>query len=114
MSLDVYLRVVQPVDVFCFNITHNLNKMAMEVKLSNGMSLYDVLWRPDEHKGLELARDIADLLSEGYDALIDNPSFYKKWNPENGWGTYEGLLDFVQAYRDACIEYPEATLDISR
>ena len=46
MSLDVDLMVTKPVSVFTQNITHNLNKMAMTVELSNGMTLYDVLWRP--------------------------------------------------------------------
>lgn len=39
MSLDVDLMVTQPVSVFDANITHNLGKMASEVKLSNGMRL---------------------------------------------------------------------------
>ena len=49
MSLDVYISAVRPVRVYEGNITHNLNKMAMEVKLSNGRTLYEVLWRPEEH-----------------------------------------------------------------
>lgn len=114
MSLDVSLKETHPVNVFSLNITHNLNKMARAVELSNGMTLYDVLWRPDEQYGLELARDITDLLMEGYKALVSNPTFYKTFNPENGWGTYEGLVNFVEAYKDACKEHPEAELSISR
>ena len=56
MSLTVNLMVAKPVSIYDNNITHNLSKMASEVKLSNGLSLYDVLWRPDEHE-LELADD---------------------------------------------------------
>jgi hypothetical protein len=63
MSLDVDLMVTQPTSVYSGNITHNLGKMAGEVKLSNGLTLYDVLWRPDEHS-LKYAKDIWRLLDE--------------------------------------------------
>jgi hypothetical protein len=49
MSLDVDLMVIQPTSIFSMNITHNLGKMAQAVVLENGKTLYDVLWRPEEH-----------------------------------------------------------------
>jgi hypothetical protein len=48
MSLDVYLSKMMPTEVFTGNITHNLGKMADKVVLSNGQTLYQILWRPDE------------------------------------------------------------------
>ena len=113
MSLDVDLMVTQPVSVFDANITHNLGKMASEVKLSNGMTLYQVLWRPDE-SNLKYARDIADLLEEGWNILMADPEHFKKFNPENGWGSYDGLEKFVYKYRNACWDNPDAELRISR
>ena len=67
MSLDVDLMITQPCSVFTQNITHNLGKMAREVsyglewKGEGELSLYDVLWRPDEH-GFTHAKDISCLL----------------------------------------------------
>ena len=113
MSLDVDLMVIKPTSVFSLNITHNLGAMAREVKLSNGKTLYDVLWRPDEH-GFKYARDLEDLLDIAWNILLSDPEHFKKFNPENGWGTYEGLCDFVYHYRNACWDYPEAELSISR
>ena len=114
MSLDVDLMVVQPVSVFSGNITHNVGKMAGEVKLSNGMTLYEVLWRPDEQEGLKFARDISELLDEGWNILLAYPEEYKKFNPENGWGSYDGLCNFVYNYRNACWDNPDAELRVSR
>jgi len=114
MSLDVYLMVTQPVSVYDANITHNLGKMASAVKLSNGMTLYDILWRPDEQEGLKFARDISELLDEGFNILLSSPEEYKRYNPENGWGSYEGLVNFVYNYRNACWENPDAELRVSR
>ena len=113
MSLTVNLMVPQPVSVYDNNITHNLSKMASEVKLSNGLSLYDVLWRPDEHE-LELAEDIAELLDEGWNILLSEPDRFKQLNPENGWGNYDGLCKFVYEYRNACWDEPNATVEVCR
>ena len=113
MSLDVDLMVTKPTSVYGGNITHNLGKMAGEVKLSNDLTLYDILWRPDEH-GLKFAREISELLNEGWNILLSEPEHYKQWDPENGWGSYEGLVDFVYKYRNACWDNPDAELRISR
>ena len=114
MSLDVDLMVTQPVSVYEANITHNLGKMAEAVELSNGMTLYQVLWRPDEQEGLKFARDISELLDEGNNILLSDPEKFKKFNPENGWGSYDGLVSFVCRYRNACWETPDAELRVSR
>jgi hypothetical protein len=113
MSLTVNLMVPQPVSVYDNNITHNLSKMASEVKLSNGLSLYDVLWRPDEHE-LELAEDIAELLDEGWNILLSEPDRFRQLNPENGWGNYDSLCRFVYEYRNACWNEPDATIEVCR
>ena len=114
MSLDVDLMVTQPVSVYESNITHNLGKMAQAVVLENGKTLYDVLWRPDEQEGLSFARDISELLDEGWNILLSDPEKYKRYNPENGWGSYDGLCNFVYNYRNACWDNPDAELRVSR
>jgi hypothetical protein len=113
MSLDVDLMVTMPTSVYSGNVTHNLGKMAREVSLSNGMTLYDILWRPDEH-GFKYAKDISDLLDIGWNILLSDPEKYKRYNPENGWGSYEGLCEFVYRYRNACWDNPQAELSVSR
>ena len=113
MSLNVSLNVTQPVSVYDNNITHNLGRMAAEVKLSNGRTLYEVLWLPDEHE-LVLAKDISEFLDEGLNILRSEPDRFKKLYPENPWYSYESLCDFVYKYRNACWDNPDAELSISR
>jgi len=113
MSLDVDLMVVQPTSVYSGNITHNLGAMAKEVVLSNGMTLYDVLWRPEEQE-FKFASDISDLLDEGWNILLSDPERFQKLDPPNGWGSYEGLCEFVYKYRNACWDNSDAELRISR
>lgn len=117
MSLDVDLMVTKPSSVWNYNITHNLGEMARAVvvdpDLEEQLTLYHVLWRPEEYD-LHLAHEISDYLNVGYQMLVADPIRYKAMNPENGWGSYEGLCRFVYEYRNACWDNPFAELRVSR
>jgi hypothetical protein len=93
--------------VFQANITHNLNKMAIAA------GIYEYLWRPEEIN-ITTAKELIDPLREGLHDLKMNPDKYKEYNPENGWGTYEGLVNFVSKYLNACYDFPEATIEVCR
>lgn len=107
MSLDVYLTEVRPCNVYSANITHNVNKMAREA------GIYEALWRPEEI-GVTKARQLVPLLEAGLTVLLNDPERFRKFNPENGWGSYEGLCDFVARYIGACNEAPDAEVRVSR
>lgn len=106
MSLDVWLTVGDDC-VWSRNITHNVNKIAMEI------CAYECLWRPDEI-GVVYAKDnIKDLES----ALLALNRMYDKLdalNPPNGWGTLDGLIEFVMDYLRWCYRYPDAKINVDR
>ena len=115
MSLDIRLTKLEPTEVYSDNITHNLGKMANEVKLDNGLTLYNVLWRPDEcDPPLYHASDISELLDEALNLLLAEPDKYKVFNPENGWGSYDVLVKLVHDYRNACWNNPIAVIEVCR
>lgn len=107
MSLDVYLNAVRETCVYDANITHNLGTMAHEA------GIYKHLWRPEEI-GITKAEQLIEPLKNGLELLESDPERFKAFNPENGWGSYEGLVRFVQKYLEACKENPDATIDVSR
>lgn len=94
-------------EVFTANITHNLGSMAEKA------GLYAILWRPDE-MGYTHAKHISEKLAHGLKVLRDDPDIFKKMNPENGWGDYDGLVEFIENYLKACHAYPEARIEVSR
>lgn len=94
-------------EVYSANITHNLGKMASEA------GIYQHLWRPEE-LGIHKAKDLIEPLTEGLTLLRSDPARFKAFNPENGWGNYEGLVEFVDKYLNACIEFPNADVRIWR
>lgn len=95
------------VQVFSANITHNLNTMA------DNAGIYRYLWRPEE---LEIthANQLIEPLQKGLLRLQKHREHFEQFNPSNGWGTYEGLVEFVQEYLHACVRYPEAEIYVSR
>lgn len=107
MSLDVSLRAMRPTAVYEANITHNLAEMADQA------GIYKHLWRPDEI-GITKARELIEPLTTGLALLRSDPERFRILNPSNGWGSYEGLLDFVALYLYHCEENPEANVEVSR
>lgn len=103
------VRVVSQDDdpeyVYESNITHNVAAMA---KLAG---VYDCCWRPNE-SGLTKAKDLIEPLTVGLRALEADPGRFKRLNPENGWGNYDGLVEFVREYLEACVRYPEADVRV--
>ena len=94
-------------EVYERNITHNLNKMAGEA------GIYKHLWSPGE-LGITKAGELIDPLREGLALLKSDPERFKAFNPTNGWGNYDGLVNFVEEYQAACVRYPAAEIGISK
>lgn len=107
---SIYKKTLEETaEVWSGNITYNLGRMARQLTWGKRPSLYDVLWNPVEHHCL-VARDIIPFLKEALYRLKFDPEYYKRFNPPNGWGTYEVLVDFVQSYLMACRQFPDATI----
>ena len=122
MSLDVSLRW-EEIEKICHHckskykshdcvyssgITHNLWVMA------DACWIYKALWTPEE-VGCKLAKDIIPLLKKWLIKLKKSPEKYMKYSSERWWwGTYEKFVSFVENYLNACMEYPEATIEVSR
>lgn len=106
MSLDFTLYDLGQ-EVFSSNITHNLGKMA------TAAGIYEVLWRPDEN-GYMTAQSCIEPLLKGLTWLILNPEEASKYNSPNGWGLYAHFVPFVMEVLQACVQYPDATVEVSR
>lgn len=121
---DIELKTSVSEYVYETNITHNLTTMADKA------GLYEALWRPHrlsinydvpegehelewafEEANVTKAEDIIEIVKEGLNKLKANPSFYKKFNAQNGWGTYEQFVPWLEEYLE---NYPEAVIEVSR
>lgn len=103
---NIHIRKYSP-DIFHDNLTHNLGKMA------DACDLYRYLWRPDENN-IEYAHQLITPLTLGIQRLISDPEVYKKYNPKNGWGSYDGFLLFCNKLLEKCIQFPKAKVSVWR
>jgi hypothetical protein len=93
--------------VYSANITHNLVKMAHEA------GVYKALWRHEEI-GITHAHQLIEPLRAGLECLRAEPERFKQFNPANGWGNYENLVEFIKQYLEACEDYQTAEVSVSR
>lgn len=118
MSLDVYLRTIktcshcgQPTGeteiVYDANTTHNLGAMAKEA------GIYQHVWYPEE-LGITTASELIESLTKGILDMKARPNYYKQFNAANGWGTYEQFIPWLEKYLEACTDYPDAVIEVSR
>lgn len=113
MSLDISLHdnwcdvCGRGEEVASFNITHNLIDMAKEA------GIYHALWHP-ELLAKNRASDVEPLLRTALADMAADPERFKRHNPPNGWGTYDGFVSSVTRIANACKEYPNATLKAYR
>ena len=97
------------------NITHNMNIMAEHVPLSNGSTLYQLLWHGEEiDPPIETASQMTDLLAEGLKYLAHHKEDLLQYNPSNGWGNYNSLLTFTSECLLASIKFPNDKVYFSR
>lgn len=94
-------------EVFNANITHNLAIMA------DAAGVYMPVWRPDE-VNITKAEELVQSLVDGIRVLRKQPDVFKQYNPDNGWGSYETLVEFLERYLIACLRYPNAVIEVSR
>ena len=139
MSLDVYIKYREPKMVnynkthascgstmrvceddseyqeeeWSANITHNMGRMADVVPVGDGLSLYDVVWRPDEHD-ISTTDELVERLRSGIDYMITNRKELLKYNPKNGWGDYDSFVSWSLNYLYACIDNPGCEIYVSR
>lgn len=95
------------------NITHNLGAMADQCHCycPNKTSLYSILWRPEESTLLtaegKLTPSYVKALSICLEELKERRNYYEKFNPENGWGNYDSLVNFVENLLKAINKIPQ-------
>lgn len=94
-------------DLYSSNITHNLGRMAEEA------GIYKHLWRPEEI-GIVKASQLIAPLREGLELLRSDPKRFEAFNASNGWGMYKHFVPFVSKYLQACEDYPDAEVTVSR
>ncbi|MFB5759013.1 hypothetical protein [Paenibacillus medicaginis] len=102
MSWDVSLVKDGHEEIDCGNYTYNVSPM---YRRAMGFTIGDLHRRS--------AADVAIILTDGIITLTNKPALYKEMNPENGWGNYEGAINFLAQIVKNCLLYPDYELVVS-
>lgn len=129
MSYDTYITMDtgagrRPTVVECGNMTSNIGGMYRKAMpwRSGMIATYAGHEKPDprdeKRDGLPglsgmLCRDALPILNEGVAYLQDHPAEMRAMEPDNGWGSYEGALQYLRKIRDACTEHPLGRVEVS-
>ncbi|MEO3856157.1 hypothetical protein [Acrocarpospora sp. B8E8] len=81
---------------------YTMNVFPMWADALNGMSL-----REYHHA---LCSEAAGPLADGVKRMEADPEKYRAMNPSNGWGDYEGALNYLRAVAEACAAHPKCRI----
>lgn len=104
MSLDLYLTTEvdgNVVELYECNVTHNLTDMAKSA------GIYEAVWHPSDI-GITKAKDAAPLIKQGLELVRSDPIRFKRLNPSNGWGDYDGFVHFLNRLVENMEKFPSA------
>ena len=117
MSLDVYIKSKKKGRSYgqTMGAVYNMNKMAQKIFVSeNKETLYDYVWRPEE-LGREIdTKEMVKILTKGIYIMISKRKSLLRYEPENGWGSYDSFLKFLIEYKEACEDNPGCVIEASR
>ncbi len=97
------ITTIQEIEIYSNNVTYNLSDM-----------YYKAI---DKEKGYyklhEMeCKDALPIIKNAIKDLEAKPDEYKKLNPKNGWGTYEGLLRGLKDLEFIAAENPDAIIEV--
>lgn len=112
-------RHEEETDTWWANITHNMNKMADAIPVSTNddrvsATLYDYVWRPEERSEKVDSTVMLRVLTEGINCMVSHRKELLKFNPENGWGSYDAFLKWLINYKEVCEDHPGCEVYVSR
>ena len=74
---------------------------------------YDAFGKDWKFINNQKCKDIIGFIEEAYLKMENNPDKYKAMNPSNGWGNYEGALEYLKSILKECEENPNCIISIS-
>lgn len=109
MGLDIYFydKIGEEVEIESrLKITHNLNKVLIELDKIVPNNYYKLIWRPDELFNCENGKVKVKGVLIHLPSLIGDLVFYQdrleKHLPKNGYGSFEWLYKFLCNYLKEC------------
>ena len=103
MSLDINITAKRETEIYEANVTYNLADMYYKcIDKDKGFRKLD---------GMN-CKEALPIIENAIKDMLNNADEYRKLNPKNGWGSYEGLLKVLQEMRICCESNPDGKIEI--
>ena len=104
MSLDINITAKRETEIYEANVTYNLSKMYYKcIDKEKGFKKLD---------GMN-CKEALPIINNAIQDMLNNADEYRKLNPKNGWGSYDGLLATLQEMRNCCENNSDGTINVS-
>lgn len=103
MSLDINITAKRETEIYEANVTYNLADMYYKcIDKDKGFRKLD---------GMN-CKEALPIIENAIKDMLNNADEYRKLNPKNGWGSYEGLLKVLQEMRSCCESNLDGSINI--
>ena len=104
MSLNINITAKREVEIYERDVTYYLADMYYKcIDKEKGFKKLD---------GMN-CKEALPIINNAIQDMLNNADEYRKLNPKNGWGSYEGLLKTLQEMRNCCESNPDGTINVS-
>lgn len=102
MSLDIGVKAKREVAIYDSNITYNLADIYYKC-IDGGFNALNEI----------TCKEALPILNKAIENMLENEKEYRKLEPCNGWGTYDGLLEELRELRTCCEDNPDGIIEVS-
>jgi hypothetical protein len=99
---DIFDNGGKHYETLCYVSDYTYNVAPMIAKAMGGLTVSGLHLMPVKAASI--------LLSHAINEMLNNEDDYTALNPPNGWGNYEGCLDFLLEIRTECDNADESSL----
>ena len=101
MSLDIGVKAKREVEIYDSNVTYNLADIYYKCIDGGFKSLNKMN-----------CKNALPIITKAIENMLENEKEYRKLEPSNGWGTYDGLLQELRDLRNCCEDNPDGIIEV--
>ena len=101
MSLDIGIKAKREIYIYESNVTYNLAGIYYKC-IDGGFKTLNE----------KTCKEALPILNKAIEDMIKNEKEYRKLEPSNGWGTYDGLLDELRELRKYSEENSDGIIEV--
>lgn len=101
MSLDIRIKAIREVQIYDSNVTYNLSDIYYKC-IGGGLKALNCM----------SCKKALPILNKAIENMQENENEYRKLEPSNGWGSYDGLLKELGRLQAYCEDNPDGIIEV--